>query len=100
MKSLWRYNKITGYWVLARPSGYDDTMKNWLRIYQADEPNEYFRLSIRRPRYNPTKKGKYSLGRVERRGRVIKYHELVKDGNKYGSKIHPWNLDGAEITMA
>lgn len=44
--------------------------------------------------------GKYSLGRVERRGRVIKYHELVKDGNKYGSKIHPWNLDGAEITMA
>lgn len=58
MKSLWRYNKITGYWVMARPSGYDDTMKNWLRIYQADEPNEYFRLSIKRPQYNPTKKGK------------------------------------------
>lgn len=47
MVSLWSYNPITGYWVLERNSGYPETMRNWLRIYQADAPDKAFKLTER-----------------------------------------------------
>lgn len=53
MVSLWKYNRITGYWVLQRSSGYPDTMANWLRIYQQDEPLENFKLAKNRPSKPP-----------------------------------------------
>lgn len=43
-------------------------------------------------------RGKTSKGRIERAGRRIKYHMIIKDGNKVGAKIDPWNIGGAMLT--
>lgn len=51
MKKLWKYNKLTGYWVFIRECNID-TAKNWLEIFSNDEPKEKFMLS----RKNPNKK--------------------------------------------
>lgn len=45
---LWKYNKITGYWVPVR-SVTEETGKAWLDIFQRDEPGESFKLSIHKP---------------------------------------------------
>ena len=45
---LWKYNRVTGYWVLVRDC-YRDRVQDWMRIFQSDEPNEIFRASNRRP---------------------------------------------------
>lgn len=41
--------------------------------------------------------GKHSTGRVIREGRAIKFHRIVKDGNRYGAKIDPWHFEGAAV---
>lgn len=46
---LWKYNKITGYWVLVRDCA-EDTADTWLFIFQKDEPNEIFKLSKTKPK--------------------------------------------------
>lgn len=43
--------------------------------------------------------GKKSEGFIERRGRVIKYHSIIKDGNRAGGKIDPWHFDGATVEV-
>jgi len=43
MKALYRYNPITGYWVYVR-SCEETTAEEWLRIFQADEPQAKFEL--------------------------------------------------------
>jgi hypothetical protein len=46
---LWKYNKITGYWMYIRDvSEYNKS--TWLYIYQKDEPNEKFKISKNKPR--------------------------------------------------
>jgi hypothetical protein len=45
---LWQYNKITGYWVQVRTVT-SETKNEWLKVYQDDEPNESFKVSINRP---------------------------------------------------
>jgi len=51
MVTLWKYNKATGYWCVARDCAHD-TAADWLKIFQQDEPGEIFKLSVNRPR-NP-----------------------------------------------
>lgn len=51
---LWKYNKRSGYWDLARKCA-EDTKDKWLKIFQSDEPSEHFKLSKNRPSNNPTK---------------------------------------------
>ncbi len=46
---LWKYNKVTGYWVLIRTVS-EQTAKQWIDIYKADEPNEQFKISFNRPK--------------------------------------------------
>jgi len=46
---LWRYNKITGYWILMRDCASNNAAQ-WLEVFQADEPKEYFKLSNKKPR--------------------------------------------------
>jgi hypothetical protein len=43
MKALYRYNPITGYWTYVR-SCEETTAEEWLRIFQADEPQAKFEL--------------------------------------------------------
>ena len=46
---LWKYNKITGYWIYIR-SVTEETREQWLSIFQKDEPNEIFKLSKSKPK--------------------------------------------------
>ena len=48
MTKLWKYNRITGYWVLMRDCFFD-RRADWLRIFQSDEPGETFKASRNRP---------------------------------------------------
>lgn len=43
--------------------------------------------------------GKKSEGFIQRRGRAIKYHMIVKDGNINGAKIDPWRFEGAAVEV-
>jgi len=47
--NLWQYNKITGYWKFVRDLT-PDTAAQYLAIFQADEPNETFKIATRKPR--------------------------------------------------
>jgi len=47
--TLWKLNKITGYWVAVR-SVSQDTKEQWLKIYTKDEPNEVFKVSKNKPK--------------------------------------------------
>ena len=49
---LWKYNKVTGSWVLERMCA-PDTKDRWLKIFQKDEPDEIFVLSKRKPKGKP-----------------------------------------------
>lgn len=66
LKKLWRYNKTTGFWVYERDVS-DHTVKDWLRVYQSDMPNETFKVSINKPtsppiKRNPTNRTKSKAG--------------------------------------
>jgi hypothetical protein len=50
--TLWKYNKVTGYWVYVRGVT-PETQKQWLDIYMQDEPDEMFKVS----NHKPTNKG-------------------------------------------
>lgn len=52
-KSLWQYNRITGYWIPVRHVT-DETAAQWLDIWQNDLPNETFKVSVNRPSGRPT----------------------------------------------
>jgi hypothetical protein len=47
--TLWKYNKVTGYWVYVRGVT-PETKKQWLDIYMQDEPDEMFKVSNHKPR--------------------------------------------------
>jgi hypothetical protein len=46
---LWRYNRVTGYWVQVRRVE-DATAEEWLRIYREDDQGTLYVVSKRRPR--------------------------------------------------
>jgi hypothetical protein len=48
MINLWKLNKNTGYWVICRQCLETDA-KQWLDIFQTDEPKETFKLSKNKP---------------------------------------------------
>ena len=50
--NLWRYNETTGLWRLQRTC-VADTAKQWLKIFQEDEPDAIFRLSFNKPKAPP-----------------------------------------------
>lgn len=53
MKSLWKYNKITGYWKEQRKCLNGEWLE-WLKIYEADEPGEYFYVTAgHTPKHKP-----------------------------------------------
>jgi len=52
MIGLWKYNKITGYWNLERQCA-AETADQWLEVFQKDEPDEIFKLSLRKPSGRP-----------------------------------------------
>lgn len=43
MKALYKYNPITGYWTHVRNCE-ETTAQEWLRTFQADEPQAKFEL--------------------------------------------------------
>lgn len=47
--TLWKYNKITGYWVAVR-SVTDETKEQWLALFKSDEPEELFKVSKHKPK--------------------------------------------------
>lgn len=51
---LWKYNRVTGFWVHQR-NCLDHEADQWLRIFQRDEPEEFFVLSKKEPKHNPTR---------------------------------------------
>lgn len=57
---LWKYNRTTGYWTLCRLC-LQMTADNWLKIFQKDEPDEYFILSRRKPNHVPPRKEQAEL---------------------------------------
>lgn len=46
---LCKYNKITGYWNIVREVN-KETKDAWLKIFKQDEPNEIFKVSLRKPK--------------------------------------------------
>ena len=56
MKTLWKYNKHTGYWINQRKCLNGEWLA-WLKIYESDEPNEYFYVTAgHRPSHKPIPK--------------------------------------------
>ena len=56
MLVLWKFNKVTGYWVFIRQCD-ESEAEEWQRIFSADEPTEYFYLTGgRKPKHNPIPK--------------------------------------------
>jgi hypothetical protein len=49
---LWKYNKITGLWNFVRSFDIESNAKTYLGIFQRQEPNETFKLSKTKPKYN------------------------------------------------
>ena len=49
---LWRYSRITGVWNYMRSCD-SEQADMWLRIYQDDEPREFFKLSKKKPEGAP-----------------------------------------------
>lgn len=49
---LWKYNRITGYWALAKVCDKENA-EAWLHIFQNDEPIEAFILSKHKPAGKP-----------------------------------------------
>jgi hypothetical protein len=47
--TLWKYNKITGFWVSVR-NVTPETQEEWLNIFMKDEPNETFKVSKHKPK--------------------------------------------------
>lgn len=45
---LWKYNKRSGYYDLQRDVS-ESNANEWLNLFQKDEPNEEFVLSVKRP---------------------------------------------------
>lgn len=53
MLTLWRYNRMTGFWAVARQCS-EGTAEAWQRIFMLDEPGEYFYLTRgHRPKFDP-----------------------------------------------
>lgn len=52
MVTLWKYNQIIGYWYFVRSHDISDA-EQWQRIFQKDEPEEYFYTSKRKPKFDP-----------------------------------------------
>jgi hypothetical protein len=50
--TLWRFNKITGFWSPVRVCEQPEA-KEWLEIFQRDEPDEIFVLSPFKPKKAP-----------------------------------------------
>jgi len=48
-KVLWKYNRITGFWVSQRTVT-SETEATWLKVFQADEPSEKFKVAKNRPK--------------------------------------------------
>jgi len=53
--SLWKFNRITGYWNHQRVVE-KETADRWLLVYQRDEPEEFFKLSRNQPSAPPPSK--------------------------------------------
>jgi hypothetical protein len=53
--SLWRFNKTTGFWVHIRSVSADNG-KQWLAVFERDEPDEFFRIAKRKPADDPRRK--------------------------------------------
>lgn len=49
---LWKYNKTTGYWEMVRDSLVENAGR-WLEIFSNDEPDQYYKISKRRPKSAP-----------------------------------------------
>jgi hypothetical protein len=49
---LWKFNKITGYWNVAREVT-KETKDQWLAVFQKTEPIEFFKVSKNRPSKMP-----------------------------------------------
>lgn len=52
--SLYRYDKITGYWKWERGVT-PETKDQWLSIFTKDSPKDHFVVSLRKPKGNPMK---------------------------------------------
>ena len=52
--SLYRYNKVTGYWKLEREVT-SETKDKWLDIFSKDSPKDHFVVSSKKPTKNPMK---------------------------------------------
>lgn len=52
--TLWKFNRITGYWVSVRDC-LEHTAEEWYRTFSEDEPSEYFYLTAhgRKPKHDP-----------------------------------------------
>lgn len=51
--NLWKYNRITGFWVHQRACSAENA-EAWLQVFQKDEPTETFRLAKHQPKVNPS----------------------------------------------
>lgn len=45
---LWKYNEITGYWVIVR-NVIPEHAERWLEIFKEDDPNGKYCISKKRP---------------------------------------------------
>lgn len=51
---LWKYNRITGLWDFQRVC-LTENAAQWLKVFRADAPEEFFTVATRRPTRAPVR---------------------------------------------
>ncbi len=100
--TLWKFNKVTGYWVYQRTCS-EEEGSQWLKIFKSDEPKESFKLSKNKPSGRPT--GDLALNKTgepatdaERRNCICKVAELAdctRGTAENYLKLNDWNIQAA-----
>ena len=52
MPALWKYNRRSGLWDFQRTCA-PETARQWLQVFQNDEPKETFKLAANMPKGRP-----------------------------------------------
>jgi hypothetical protein len=89
---LWKFNKRSGIWSHERNVD-ADTKDKWLSIFQKDEPGEYFVVSAKKPKNDPTKGKSLKTESVETEGKFAR-NIVEKMKEKKMDKVNKFELKG------
>lgn len=92
---IWKYNKITGYWNPLKTIEVREDGEKWLKVFQEDEPKEFFKLSSNKPNNNPTLKSNMKES-LEQKLKLLIEEESFKELSSEPTYRKPYKAVEAE----